>query len=163
MCRVQLGESGWCQGLCARVHVHTHICAHTLATLNTVPQFTAGEPKFGHKQSNWNNPRCGSIFTAKLGNRSLYGYIEKFIQVRCHFRRDNFRDLAMVTWFPQPTYPDGDPLTVDINLRGVPPAAPKLLRLDEIDPARILYLVSSNRTRMCPMRIEGLDISPDLE
>ena len=68
----------------------------------------------------------------------------------------------MVSWFARPVYPDGDPLTVHINLRGDPVKAPTLIYLDEIDPARICYYLDSDGERMCVMRIEGLDVSPEL-
>ena len=66
----------------------------------------------------------------------------------------------MVSWFARPFYPDGDPLTVDIDLRGDPVKAPTLICLDEIDPARICYYLDNER--MSVMRIEGLDVSPEL-
>ena len=68
----------------------------------------------------------------------------------------------MVTWFAQPVYPDNDPLTVHINLRGDPFPAPTLLCLDEIDPARICYFIDRDREIMSVMRIEGVDVSPEL-
>ena len=68
----------------------------------------------------------------------------------------------MVSWFARPVYPDGDPLTVDISLSGDPVKAPTLLYLHEIDPARICYYVDSNCERMSVMRIEGVDVSPEL-
>ena len=45
-------------------------------------QFTAGEPTYGYKRANWNNFRCGSIFTAKIDSTSFFGAINKFVQVR---------------------------------------------------------------------------------
>ena len=51
--------------------------------LTLPPQFTAGEPMYGRKKAGWNNFRSGSIFTAKIDKRSLYGHIRRFIRVRC--------------------------------------------------------------------------------
>jgi len=65
-----------------------------------------------------------------------------------------------VSWFARPVYPDRDPLIVDISLRGTPVETPTLLYLDEIDPARICYYVDGGR--MSVIRIEGVDVSPDL-
>jgi len=69
----------------------------------------------------------------------------------------------MVSWFACPVYPDGDPLTVEIDLRGDPVKAPTLLYLDEIDPARICYYLDLDidYEKMSVMRIEGLDVSPE--
>ena len=33
-------------------------------------QFTAGDPVHGYKRPKWNNYRCGSTFTAVIGDRS---------------------------------------------------------------------------------------------
>ena len=66
----------------------------------------------------------------------------------------------MVRWFALPVYPDNDPLTVDINLRDDPVAEPTLLYLDEIDPSRICHYLEHRR--MTVMRMEGVDVSPDL-
>ena len=82
-------------------------------------------------------------------------------QVKCHFD-DRTTDFAFITWFGKPTYPDGDPLTVDIDLHGDPIPGPKIIVIDEIDPARILYKVDRGRHRMSMMRIEGLNVSPEL-
>ena len=101
------------------------------------------------------------MFTAKIGGRSLYGHIDRFISVRCHFSGKCI-EFAKVSWFARPVYPDRDPLTVDISLRGTPVPAPPLLYLDEIDPARICYYIDTGRERMSVMRIEGVDVSPEL-
>ena len=46
----------------------------------------------------------------------------------------------MVTWFPLPEYPDGDPLLVRIDLNGeLPDDLPKFLFLSEIDPTGVMY------------------------
>ena len=116
---------------------------------------------FGHKKAKWNNFRCGSHFTAKVDNTSLYGYIEKFVEVTCHFSGKS-TGFAFVSWFAPPTYPDHDPLTVEIDLQGEPAKGPNMLYLDEIDPARIMFLVNRERSCMNVMRIEGIDVSPDL-
>ena len=101
------------------------------------------------------------MFTAKIGGRSLYGHIDRFVSVRCHFS-GKCSEFAKVSWFARPVYPDSDPLTVDISLRGASVKAPTLLHLDEIDPARICYYVDRECERMSVMRIEGVDVSPDL-
>ena len=96
------------------------------------------------------------MFTAKIDNRSLYGYIEKFVRVTIKGR---YSDIAIVRWLPLPEYPDGDELYVHIrDLRGVPANGPRILLLDQFDPARILYELDG--TSMNPMRVEGLDKMP---
>lgn len=117
-------------------------------------QFTAGEPLRGCRMKEWNNPRCGSIFTAKIDGRSLYGKILRFVRVVC----SNFgtvTELAVVEWFPEPVYPDGDPLLVRIDQDNEPADAPKVLYLYEIDPSRVLYEIDGSSIYM--MRVEGLD------
>ena len=105
----------------------------------------------------WNNPRCGSIFTAKIDGRSLYGKILRFVRVVC----SNFgtvTELAVVEWFPAPVYPDGDPLLVRIDLDNEPEPADaptNVLYLNEIDPSRVLYEIDESSIYM--MRVEGLD------
>ena len=65
-------------------------------------------------------------------------------------------ELAMVTWFAEPEYPDGDPLLVRIDMDGEPAPAPPVLLLSEIDPARVLF--ERDGRFMYMMRVEGLDV-----
>ena len=126
----------------------------SLLMIHVCMQFTAGEPLRGHRTKGWNNPRCGSIFTAKIGGRSLYGKILRFVRVVC----SNFgtvTELAVVEWFPDPVYPDGDPLLVRIDLDKERANAPNVLYLYEIDPSRVLYEIDGSSIYM--MRVEGLD------
>ena len=58
--------------------------------------------------------RCGSVVTSAVSGRSMYGLVKQFIRVVCQCLR--FHEFAVVTWFPRPTHPDGDPLTVRIDL-----------------------------------------------
>ena len=115
-------------------------------------------PKFGYKQSNWNNFRCSSIFTAKVDGESLYGYINHFVKVTCRFS-GKFTNFALITWFAKPTYPDNDNLRTNIDLRGDTASDTDIIDVDEIDPARILFLVNRERTCMDVMRIEGVNVS----
>ena len=141
----------------------THILSHSLTHSHfdhNVPthQFTAGEPKLGYKKSQWNNPRCSSIFTAKVNGESLYGYVDRFIKVTCQFSV-KYINFALVKWFAKPTYPDNDPLTTDIDLRGDAASDVDIIDMNDIDPSRILFLVNSERTCMNVMRIEGVNVS----
>ena len=81
--------------------------------------------------------RCGSVFTLVRGGRSMYGLIKCFYRVVCACQ---VTDFARVTWFPKPCYPDGDPLTVKIVLRGldvnnIPDK--HIVSLNDIQPSRI--------------------------
>ena len=112
----------------------------------------------GSKKSQWNNLRCGSVFTAKIGGVSLYGYIEKFLRVTCQMVTSTYHDFALVKWFPQPQYPDEDPLWAHIDLTGSVTEMSKFLFLDQIDPSRILYELDGDGIN--PMRMEGIDLMP---
>ena len=129
--------------------------AMSLLMIRVCMQFTAGEPLRGRRMKEWNNPRCGSIFTAKIDGRSLYGKLLRFARVV----GSNFgtvTELAVVEWFPEPVYPDGDPLLVRIDLDNEPADAPtNVLYLNEIDPSRVLYEIDESSIYM--MRVEGLD------
>lgn len=69
-------------------------------------------------------------------------------------------ELAIVEWFPEPSYPDNNPLLVRIDLSADPPAeCSPFLFLDDIDPTPVMYeLVSGDRGPMFMMRTRGLDI-----
>ena len=118
-------------------------------------QFTAGEPIEGYRQVGWNNPRCGSVFTAKIEGRSLYGRIKRFVRITCR-RSGVLSELALVQWFAAPEYPDGDKLLVRIDTHKPPVPVPSFLQLDEIDPDRIMY--EMDPLFMYMMRVQGLDI-----
>ena len=72
-------------------------------------------------------------------------------------------DLAMVEWFPAPTYPDdGDPLLVKIDLNDPPPAncTDPFIHIESIDPTSVMYELVSRENLMFMMRIRGIDIVP---
>ena len=73
-----------------------------------------------------------------------------------------FSHAAIVAWFAIPTYPDNDPLLTVIDVNGPPASEPNIVCLKDIDPARVCFFVDRSRECMCMMRIEGIDISPDL-
>ena len=91
----------------------------------------------------------------------MYGRILKFVRVLCRVKR-TVTELAIVVWFSAPSYPDGDPLLVKINLEDDPPAdCHPFIILDQIDPTPVIYeLVSCDRD-MFMMRIRGIDTVPD--
>ena len=74
-------------------------------------------------------------------------------------RQQKKTDLAVVTWFPPPEYPDGDPLLVKIDLDGeIPEGCPPFLLLSQIDPSPIMYELDTRNLFM--MRLRGLDTNP---
>ena len=118
-------------------------------------EFNAGEPlKSGR--------RCGSVVTCVVRGRSLYGLVKRFLCVVCqHHRAHNF---AVVTWFRNPVYPDGDPLTVRIPMNGVDVNninQVSVVSLYDIQPCRVLVDIDRFHDCMYMMRKEGMDTSPD--
>ena len=72
-------------------------------------------------------------------------------------------EIATVTWYPFPEYPDRDPLLVRIDLTDELPDVdlPSFLYLSEIDPTGVMYeLVGNPPTHMFMMRLRGLDTNP---
>ena len=105
--------------------------------------------------------RCGSVVTSVVGGRSRYGLVRKFFRVFCLCRR--VYDYSVVAWLPYPIYPDGNPLTVIINVgvRGVNyylRGEGSVLSLDNIQPSRVL--VEMDPPNILVMRMEGLDTLP---
>ena len=80
------------------------------------------------------------------------------MRVSC-LRQQKHTDLAMVTWFPPPVYPDSDPLLVKIDLNSeIPEGCPLFLLLSEIDPSPVMYELDDRNLFM--MRLRGLDTNP---
>ena len=80
------------------------------------------------------------------------------MRVTCQIVTSTCRDVALVKWFPQPQYPDGDPLWVHIDFTGSVVESSKFIYLDQIDPSRILYELDGNGVN--PMRMDGVDSMP---
>ena len=104
--------------------------------------------------------RCGSVVTTVIRGRSLYGLVRKFYRVFCQCNR--CVDVAVVSWFPSPTYPDNDPLTVRIDFNGLNDInnvrGNDIIPLYDIQPSRIA--VELERDCMYMLRLEGLDTIP---
>lgn len=122
-------------------------------------QATIGGKRFNAGERLLRGRRCGSVITAVIGGRSVYGIVKKFNRVFCSCRR--VHDFAVVTWFPRPTYPDGDPLTVKIELAGVVDVnninTVSVIALNDIQPSRVLVEINTENHYMFVMRMEGLD------
>ena len=119
-------------------------------------RFTSGEPLRS-------GSRCGSVVTMVRGDRSIYGLVKQFVRVICGCM--NRFDLGLITWFPNPIYPDGDPLTVRINRGGVDVNDiddVTVTSLNYIHPSRIAVLINDINDYMLMLRLEGLDTIPNL-
>ena len=90
---------------------------------------------------------------------TVYGLVKQFVRVICDCPR--VHDFAVVTWLPRPIYPDGDPLTVRIDLNGRDVNTMNNLdvcSLNDIQPCRTIVLIDRTKDCLYMMRMEGLDI-----
>ena len=114
--------------------------------------FTAGEKLISGR-------RCGSVVTSTISGRSMYGLVKQFLRVVCVCLR--FHDFAVLTWFPRPTYPDSDPLTVRVGLDGVTNVntmnAVDVISLNDIEPSRVAVDLDPRHNCMLMLRLEGTD------
>ena len=80
--------------------------------------------------------RCGSVITAIIGGRSVYGYVHHFFQNLCK----NDMDMHdFVSWLPLPDYPfRGSPLIVRLRDVNPKPNAQDFMSLNDVDPSRII-------------------------
>ena len=128
------------------------IYSHNVARIGG-KHFTAGEPLIAGK-------RCGSVIIRTMGGRSVYGLAKRFVRVVCRCLR--VHNFVVVTWFPRPVYPDGDPLTVNIHLGvGVDVNAMNNLTvssLNDIQPSRVIVGIGLINDSLTMMRIDGTDI-----
>lgn len=125
-------------------HKHANICGI---------HFTAGENMHGNKDN-----RCGSMITAVINGRSVYGYVESFFTRVCMNDRDIY---VHVRWLPRPVYPFlNSPLVVRIPDTGDVPNIPNFISVYDIDPSRIILERSDIENSWYVYRIEGLDTIP---
>ena len=88
----------------------------------------------------------------------MYGRMDNFVRVRC-LKTGLTGDIAEVTWFSPPKYPDNDPLLVMIDLESEPPIDfPPFLFLSQVDPSPVMYELDGRN--MFVMRLRGLDTNP---
>ena len=102
--------------------------------------------------------RCGSIGTMLRGGRSVYGLMKRFFRVGCNC--DDFIDLVFVTWFPLPTYPDGDPLTVRVSIDGLDInniTRGNVVSLNDMHGSRIGAEIDTDSKCMYMLRFDGID------
>ena len=105
--------------------------------------------------------RCGSITTMVTGGRSVYGRIKNFYRVMCEC--DYVIDFTLITWFPFPTYPDSDPLTIKIllgglNVNNIP--GTNVVPLYDLQPSRIGVEIDNVHSCMYMLRFDGIDTNP---
>ena len=105
--------------------------------------------------------RCGSVVTMVNNDMSVYGLIKKFYRVVCACA--HFNEFAIITWFPHPNYPDRDPLTVEIPIRGVninDIPQMNVIPLYNIQPSRVGVEIDDSHGVMYMLRMEGIDTNP---
>jgi len=105
--------------------------------------------------------RCGSVVTMVSGGKSVYGLIKKFYRIYCEC--SSFIDFVIVTWFPHPHYPDRDPLTVEIDIRGLDVnniTRICVVPLHHIQPSRIAVEMNTEHNKMFMLRMDGIDTNP---
>ena len=104
-------------------------------------------------------PRCGSVFTCKLGGTSYYGRVTRFLQVDgCAGSSPEF---AVVRWFGKPSYPHGVPLVVHVHDDGsdVDALFGSVIRLTQMDPSRVMVEHSNDMGEgFYVMRDSGYDV-----
>ena len=136
-------------------------CDCTIARCNTYQHSKAviGGKEFNAGEKLIPGRRCGSVVTTTIHGRLMYGLVKKFLRVVCGCLC--FHDLVVLTWFPRPTYPDGDPLTVRVDLTGVQDVNSMtnldIISLLDLEPSRILVELDRHGTCMYVMRMEGID------
>lgn len=106
--------------------------------------------------------RCGSVVTMVKGGRSVYGLMKRLFRVVCEC--DDVRHLAFVTWFPLPTYPDRDPLTVRISIQAIDiNNIPRgtVVSLNDLHGSRVAVEIDSDSQCMYMLRYDGIDTMPN--
>ena len=105
----------------------------------------------------WLEPRCGSVFTAVIDGRSVYGRFERF------WKDDNDEDhpgYTSVSWFSEPHYRFREPLVVQVTLDGsdLDDDVGCIIPITSVDPSRILIEPNEDSTSFHMMRDSGFDI-----
>ena len=134
---------------------HSALYSHSTALIGG-KRFNAGERLLL-------SVRCGSVITMVRDGRSVYGLLKKLYRVVCAC--DQLIDLAVVTWFPFPDYPDSDPLTVTITLNGLDVnhiTETEVVPLYDIQPSRVGVEIDDEHDSMQMLRMEGTDTMPVL-
>lgn len=99
-------------------------------------------------------PTCSSVITCVVNARSVYGYVNKFLQIE----NDNCPGYASVTWFGIPQYPLGsNRLEVVVSCDGsvLDREIGCILKVTQIDPSPVVIEPDGDNYRM--MRQSGFD------
>ena len=132
---------------------HSSVFSHSVAYIGG-KHFCPGEKLIPGR-------RCGSVIVSKIGGRSMYGLVKKFVQVICNCVGVRMINFALVTLLPRPVYPDNDPLTVRINLNGNDMNTMDnqvVLSLNDIQPSRVIVDIDSSNDCLYMMRVDGYDV-----
>ena len=133
-------------------------CAPSASVAYQHAQASIGGKRFTGGERLLSGKRCGSVVTRVVSGRSIYGRVIQFLRVLCGCH--TFHEVAVVEWFPRPTYPDGDPLTVKIDLRGVDVnnvGVRTVVSLLDIQPSRVCVGIDARDECMYMMRMDGTD------
>ena len=134
-------------------------CRIDRCSIHSYSQALIGGKRFSSGEQLIPGRRCGSVIVRLIGGRSVYGLAKQFVRVVC--RCVNVRDFVVVTWLPLPIYPDGDPLTVHINLGGVNVNGMNnqtVSSIYDIQPSRVIVWIDRENDRLSVMRMEGTDV-----
>ena len=136
-------------------------CRVTQSSAYSHKTAVVGGKRFTSRERLIKGKRCGSVVTRVVGGRSVYGLVKEFVRIICNCMICS--DFGLITWFPDPVYPDGDPLTVRINLGGIDVnniARVHVASLNCIAPARVCVSIDSWNDCMFMMRLDGTDTIP---
>ena len=114
-------------------------------------EFIAGNTLNGVRRRNEKMLRCTSVITLVRGGRSLYAWVNQFMQ----YDRLN---VAHVSWLPLPDYPTGSPVVVRVMRDDPIPNEDCIVSLTDIDPTHVTILHEDNCMYM--LRMNGIDTIP---
>ena len=101
----------------------------------------------------WGKSTCGSVFTTVYCGHSIYGNLDRFLQVEGEM-------YAAVTWLSKPVYPYA-PLKLVVRVKQLPKADQPphrcVIRCDRIDPTPVHVMPDEDGTHYYMMREKGYD------
>ena len=101
----------------------------------------------------WGKSTCGSVFTTVYCGHSVYGILDRFLQVGGEM-------YAGVTWLSKPEYPYA-PLKLVVRVRELPKEDQPMIRCviscDRIDPTPVHVMPDEDGVHYCMMREKGFN------
>ena len=101
----------------------------------------------------WGKSTCGSVFTTVYCGHSVYGILDRFLQVDGEM-------YAAVTWLSKPEYPYA-PIKLVVRVKQLPKADQPVIRCviscDRIDPTPVHVMPDEDGTHYYMMREKGFD------